>query len=230
MKICAISDIHGEYDFSYIENDTELLLIAGDVVDLYVQKFMGDSEKWFKKNFIDMMSTLNDSVKKVVMIAGNHDFYLERYHSDVIDLFKENNIVFLNNSLYEYESESGQKVSIFGTPYCNIFGNWAYMLSYEKLKKKFDNIPYNVDILLSHDAPYGTNDVCLQDVHWVDHSHIGNKALAEAILEKKPKWNIHGHLHSASHIPEKLGDTNVVNVSMVDERYINVYNPFYFEL
>lgn len=100
-----------------------------------------------------------------------------------------------------------------------------------KLKETYSAIPENIDILLTHDAPYGTSDICYE---WTQYGreleHIGNKPLRDAILEKHPTWNIHGHLHSANHDIELLGNTKVVNVSIVNESYNVVYKPFYFTI
>lgn len=230
MKICALSDTHGYYDMSFIEEDTELVLIAGDIVDLNIQSSMRLSEEWFKNEFIEMISSLPKSVKQIIMTGGNHDFYLERHHNGLRELFDSHNIVYLNNKSYDYISEEGNILKIFGSPYCKIFGNWAYMISNESLEKKFSEIPEDIDILLTHDAPYGTSDICFQDVYWNNHEHIGNIPLQKAIIEKKPKWNIHGHLHSSNHLPEKLEKTNVVNVSLLDENYHLRYEPFYFNI
>ena len=40
---------------------------------------------------------------------------------------------------------------------------------------------------------------------------------------------LHGHLHSANHDVEKLGDTKVYNVSMLDETYSLKYQPLYMD-
>ena len=52
------------------------------------------------------------------------------------------------------------------------------------MTEKFSLIPNDVDFLLTHDAPYGTSDVVLEDVPWNKHEHIGNVPLRDAIIEK----------------------------------------------
>jgi Icc-related predicted phosphoesterase len=46
----------------------------------------------------------------------------------------------------------------------------------------------------------------------------------------KPTLNIHGHLHTTNHNVEKLGDTDVYCVSILDENYEIAFEPQYFEL
>ena len=76
------------------------------------------------------------------------------------------------------------------------------------LKMIYDLIPENLDVLLIHDAPYGTSDICLQEIEGNDKEHLGCIPLRDAILEKKPKIVLHGHLHSTNHnveLMENLG-------------------------
>ena len=89
----------------------------------------------------------------------------------------------------------------------------------------------NLDILITHDAPYGVSDILLQkECKWCTGEHIGNKVLTEAILEKEPKIVLHGHLHSTSREFEELGKSKVINCSIKDEFYNPIYEPLYFEM
>ena len=98
------------------------------------------------------------------------------------------------------------------------------MLSDDTLKLKYSEIPENIDILLSHDVPYGACDKCLGWLDWGrTPEHIGNKVLRDAILDKKVKLGVFGHLHSGNHEGELLGDTLCYNVSLLDESYRPVY-------
>ena len=42
--------------------------------------------------------------------------------------------------------------------------------------------------------------------------------------------NLHGHLHTTNHEKEMLGDTEVYNISLLDEDYKMVFEPQYFEI
>ena len=87
-------------------------------------------------------------------------------------------------------------------------------------------LPKNVDILLTHDAPYGTSDLCFDWAKWNRNLiHIGNEPLRDAIIEKSPTYNIHGHLHSANHEEEVLENTKVYCVSLLNEEYNISYSP-----
>lgn len=231
----AMSDLHGL--LPEIEKPFDLGLIAGDVMELYSQKYPKLGEDWMLGEFMDWINSLpyKDEQSKIVLIAGNHDVWLERMPQSNKEMFlialrerSNHRIIYLENELYNFHC-NGEQISIFGTPWCKIFGNWAFMGNQEFLKEKYSEIPEGVDILLSHDAPYGVSDMCYG---WTKYGrtpyHIGNEQLRDAILEKNVHMNLHGHLHSANHEKELLGETEVYNVSLLDEDYIEAYKPLYF--
>ena len=71
MKICAISDTHG---FLPEIEPCDLLLISGDIIPLYIQRNHIASSNWFYTEFTDWIGQLK--CDKIIIIAGNHDFYL----------------------------------------------------------------------------------------------------------------------------------------------------------
>lgn len=227
MKICAISDMHGLQEFVHI-NECDILCICGDVVPLKMQRNIPQSLSWLKKQFIPWCE--KQPCKQIYLVAGNHDFVFERTPK-INDLFLGTKIIYLNNQSAEYlDEESGKTYSIWGSPLCHIFGNWAFMYSPEDELEKFSLMPKNCDIVLCHDAPYGVSDICMQSTPWNKGIHIGNPELTATVMGKEPKLLLHGHLHSSNHDCEKLDNTDVYNVSVVDERYEINYKPLEIEL
>lgn len=152
----------------------------------------------------------------------------ERSDKKARQAVKSTKIKYLRNEYFEYLSHNGEILKIFGTPYCKIFGNWAFMRDNSKLKNKYSEIPVGVDILMSHDAPTIGYTGWILDNSFSSVDNVGNPVLSEAILDKKPAWSICGHIHSGKHTPEAIGDTSFVNVSYVDERYNPTNEVFYF--
>lgn len=227
MKICAFSDMHGQLDFKV--EPCDIVLIGGDIVPLEIQSYSTPSEKWFKTVFIPWCNNL--PCEKVVFIAGNHDWFLLRHPDRMRLMLKENGdkVVYLDCEIFEYQGKV-----IFGTPWCKPFGRWAFMESYEEQDARYArylDIIGNIDIILSHDAPYGISDVLLQkDCHWADGSHIGNKSLRKLVDASNPSLVLHGHLHSTSREAEMLNETKVYSISLLDENYKMVYEPTYINL
>lgn len=234
MKIASISDLHGyliTYPSTYWKGleDCEVLFICGDILPLNIQFDSVKSNEWLLKKFKPWAEAL--PVEKVFLTAGNHDAFFERHPEDVKALFPTfEKITYLPNEYAEYLSTQDSKLyRIFGTPYCHIFGMWPFMRSEEVLKEKYSEIPEDLDILFCHDAPYGVSDVCYQFYPW-DKGHKGCPILRDAILEKKPKYCFHGHLHSTNHEEELLGDTKVYNTSILSEDYKITYDPVILEI
>ena len=234
MKVAVISDLHGHlpiYPSPYWEGieECELLLICGDILPLHCQSKAIESRLWLIDEFKPWAASL--PVEQVYFIAGNHDFWFERNDLTAHQIFSSHDKVrYLKNEYVDYISTQDAKVyRIFGTPYCHIFGNWAFMRDEETLAKKFNQIPGNVDILLSHDAPYGTSDICFEGFS-ASKGHIGCPELRDAIIASKPKYNFHGHLHTSNHEEEILGETKVYNTSILNESYELVYEPLIIRL
>ena len=227
MKICGISDIHG--DLSVKIQPCDVLCICGDIVPLEVQVNSKKSKRWLKELFIPWCS--KQPCKKVLVVGGNHDFFLWHHPLQMKEMVKEEEkIEYLLNEGYEFEG-----VKFFGTPLCKEFGYWAFMYSYEEqdriLDKALEEWGKNIDVLLTHDSPYGVSDIILdKSCPWATDEHIGNKSLEAFIIKTAPKLHLHGHLHSTNHDEEILGTTKVYCVSILGEQYTVQYEPQYFDI
>ena len=219
MKACAISDLHG---FLPSVKPCDLLLICGDIMPLDIQTNMPLSLNWLATVFKDWMESL--PVDHVVMIAGNHDFVFERSEGWAKIALNCGKITYLKNESFTYTSNDGEQITIFGTPYCKIFGNWAFMREPEYLIEKYSEIPERVDILISHDAPKIGGVGKINEGRWYGED-AGNPYLAEAIRLKKPKYVFCGHIHSGEHGLTELDDTKLHNVSIMNEHYAPLNAP-----
>lgn len=231
MKVCAISDLHGT--LPQIDK-CDLLLIAGDISPLNIQFNKIEMWKWLNTEFLAWIKEL--STNKVILIAGNHDaIFTILSNAKLLELeFNSNNkLLYLENQVYNYNKGDDTYISIFGTPYCHIFGNWPFMIDDVQLEQKFSEIPNKIDILLTHDAPYniGNQDiVSYPNKYNTSLTHVGNKQLRNKLEKINYKWLIHGHLHDTQHVPEEFNSGKIVNVSILDDSYENKYKPFYFEI
>lgn len=235
LKVVALADTHGY--LPKIKEDSEVMLIAGDIVPLSIQRYNKISQQWVLDEFCEW--AMKQPVDKVFVIPGNHDWGLYIDDPEFTDLSNKlleqsnNKIVLLKDNIHDYKG-----FRLVTSPWCKQFYNWAYMLSDAELTKKFNgllekNEDKPVDILLTHDAPYGVSDQLLESTAWnpiVPGPHIGNKPLAEFVKKLKPAYHFHGHLHSTNHEKEMFENTEVYNVSIVNEMYETVFEPLYLTL
>ena len=225
MRLCAFSDMHGQLDFKV--KPCDIAMICGDILPLKIQNFTDPSEDWLRDVFIPWCTAL--PCEKVLFVAGNHDFYFMRHPDRVRLMLKgQEKITYLDCETFEYKGKT-----IYGTPMCKPFGRWAFMPTYEEQDEKYARhlkAIEHIDIVMSHDAPYGVSDIILQkDCWWADGSHIGNQSLRKFLEASKPTLNLHGHLHTTSHEKEMLGDTAVYNVSLLNEDYKMAFDPLYLD-
>lgn len=253
MKIVAISDLHGHLPKL---QPCDVVVICGDIVPPNIQKNYEASLAWLSGPFQSW--ALNLDCKKVIFIAGNHDFVFETmrngevhtcgqhsiyphsklyFHPERIcdTLFQMDNncdpkLIYLCDGSYVY-----QGVKFYGTPWCPSLRNWAFYGDSETLKKKFDQIPSDFDVLLTHCPPkYGQQGIVLQ-TNWNFGRDFGCDELQEALIQKTMLrsdvcWVLSGHIHSGNHNLEKYGPLLYRNVSVKDEDYEVAYQPFEFEI
>jgi len=114
-------------------------------------------------------------------------------------------------------------MSVWASPWSNPFMNWAFMKTPEELSAVYAEIPVGIDILVSHQPPYGCGDE-LTDPRSGIVEHVGSHELLAAIDRVRPKVVICGHIHDG-HGGYDYGGVPVYNVSVVDEQYRPAHSP-----
>lgn len=218
IKTKVTSDLHGY--LPNVRGKFDLMLICGDVCPAHDHYYAYQAE-WLVNDFAEWIMSLsfNDKNSKVVMIPGNHDWAFEKFDGFKEELYEntKGRLVVLINEEYVFEKGS-DSLSIFGTPYCKQFFNWAFMLPDELLQVKYSTIPYGCDILLTHDAP-DINGLGTISQGFQNGVNAGNKLLATEVMEKHPRYLFCGHIHSGNHKLFEHEGIKMANVSYVDERY-----------
>lgn len=212
-KIIAISDNHGKLDFTIPTCD--LLLHAGDVCPDFAPGTTwgsGMQEGWLNSKWLNWLD--EQPVQSWVGTLGNHDF---AWKGGVPSNFK----------IDELWTSPLTGLKIWLSPWSNTFGGWAWMAHPDTLAAVYANIPAGVDIIISHQPPYGYGDQLRADmiINGNDPSgHVGSRELLNVIDNLKPKVVVCGHIHSSRGVYERNG-TKIYNCSMVDEAYKRIYEP-----
>jgi Icc-related predicted phosphoesterase len=115
-------------------------------------------------------------------------------------------------------------LKIWGSPHTPTFFNWHFMKDRgEEIKKHWDMIPTDTDILITHGPSCGVRDKNRQ------MQNCGCEDLRDKLLELK---NL--KLHAFGHIHESYGSTKEkyisVNASIMNEHYQSVNKPLRIEL
>lgn len=190
ISFVALSDTHGVLPSEgllddVIGNETlDFIFITGDIPPNFCYGVEDEPRKqkvWYKYEFRTWCENLIDEgyTRNIVFTLGNHDFCTP-------ETIKA--ILFKGVTCLVDEGTTIDGVSIYGCPWSVTYGDWNYMCSEDELKAKYSLIPQKVDVLLTHTPPRNILDD-------YDGMNIGSKALAEAVVRKRPHIHIFGHVH-----------------------------------
>jgi Icc-related predicted phosphoesterase len=206
LKIVAISDTHTRHQQISIPKG-DILIHAGDFTE---KGSLNDVEK-----FNTFLGTLPHRHK--IVIAGNHDFCFERD--------PQRARACLTHAIYlEDQALTLEGIHFYGSPWQPWFFNWAFNLQRGKpLQEKWEKIPENTHILITHGPPYGHCDKVQYDGR-----SVGCEDLLKRIELLKPRYHIFGHIHEAAGISHNT-HTTFINASCLDLRYKPVNPPVVFD-
>ena len=233
IKVVAISDIHGHLPKDLPEGD--ILCIAGDILPLDVQNNDIKSVSWLLLDFKPWADSL--PYKKVIFVAGNHDFVFERMGpatnhtgAEVMKMLfgnhrKDTKLVYLQDSSFEFEGKR-----FYGTPWIEDLERWAFYATPEELEKKWSTIPKKCDVFISHMPPRRSGLGQVLQPGWSYGNDYGSQLLAEILSTRTIKHAICGHVHSGQHAEMEYNGCIYTNVSLKDEDYKVKYWAYEFEI
>jgi Icc-related predicted phosphoesterase len=220
MKIVCISDTHGKH--SQVEvPDGDILIHAGDFCNWGTSSEVKDFNKW--------LGTLN--FKKIICTAGNHDICLDKNCNDPRTGNKKyDGHKLLTNAIYlENESVEIDGIKFFGSPYSNIFLNWAFMEDESYLATIWEKIPDDTNVLITHGPAYGILDEVPRAGREYGDS-VGSKSLSKRVEElKKLKYHLFGHIHDCYGQKVFNGITHI-NASVCTEAYEPINEPIVIDI
>lgn len=232
LRICAFSDPHGQLPLPAMLKEADITVICGDIVDLYVQRNNLRSKEWFEDTF---KKWADSAVGKIVIIGGNHDFWLNKQGKEGVKAFF-NGICGDKVCYLEDESVEIDGVKFYGCPWCEGPIGWAFSpnvdMTIERVWKHYDDIP-DCDVLITHQPPMIGN--ISKSNWWTEYARdFGSDKLRTVIKDRNIALSLSGHVHSGTHektlYPTIGCDTAFYNVSLLDERYNAYYAPTYISI
>jgi len=222
MRITVISDTHTKHGLIPLTDlpGGDLLIHAGDIMNSgYNKNDILDFCTWFHSL---------EQYQDKVFIAGNHDRMFENHPEDVKEwVDKFGNIIYLQDEGYDlYDLDTDTSTKIYGSPWQPEFYAWAFNLPKNSLQlaAKWETIPDNTDILITHGPAFGTLDT-VAGRPW---DNLGCEMLAQRIDRVRPKIHVCGHIHSGYGYVFKDG-THFFNAAVLDEQYEYTQKPMTFD-
>jgi Icc-related predicted phosphoesterase len=195
LTIVAISDTHGRHD-SLALPPGDVLVHAGDLTTSGTLEDVVRFDGW--------LATLPHRHK--IVIAGNHDFCFER---DAAACRRA-----LAHAIYlQDEGVVVEGVRFYGSPWQPWFYDWAFNLHRgEEIRRKWDLIPNDTDVLITHGPPAGFGDLTAGNVR------AGCADLLDAVRRVQPALHVFGHIHEGYGVVDDE-PTTFVNASICDLAY-----------
>jgi Icc-related predicted phosphoesterase len=215
MKIITISDTHTKHNQIPLEwlEPADMIIHAGDI--------SSRGSLWEIENFCYWFDKL-DQYDHKIFIAGNHDWGFQNNYEGAMEIVRSyKTIKYLQDSSVVCDG-----VKIYGSPWQPEFHNWAFNLKRgAEIQEKWDMIPLDTDILITHGPAYGRGDFVLNGLE-----NVGCKDLLYTIATKvNPKIHIAGHIHSG-YGESFAGNTHFINASTLNESYMVTNKPIIFEI
>jgi Icc-related predicted phosphoesterase len=209
MRFVAISDTHNLQAHGPEIPDGDVLLHAGDMTGKGSILEIRKAATW--------LASLPHKHK--VVIAGNHDFGFENQPTDAEAVMREHDLTYLRDSGTEIDG-----IRIWGSPWQPQFCDWAFNIREpEKLREKWDLIPDDTHILMTHGPPFGHGDLTERG------PAVGCRELLAAIQRVKPDVHVFGHIHEGYGCTRE-GDTVCVNASICTLHYDPLNAPIVFDV
>lgn len=215
-KIVCISDTHSYHREIKIP-DADIIICAGDIT------FKGELD--VIEDFADWMGNL--PIKHKITIFGNHSIGTEDGYKRPFA------IQALKNAGIHYLEDSGtiiEGLNIWGSPVQPFFNNWEWNRQRgADIKKHWDLIPDNTNILITHGPPKGILDLTPGNFYH-NGENVGCEDLLNRINElKELKLSVFGHIHSGAGTLIQNGIT-FVNACCCTEQYQPTNPPIVIDL
>ncbi|XP_067881886.1 metallophosphoesterase domain-containing protein 1-like, partial [Heterodontus francisci] len=189
VRFVCVSDTH--------QQTAALILPEGDVL-IHAGDFTNGGHREEIKSFCRWLGSCHFAEK--VVIAGNHELPFDRGYMESMGSLgysqlqiepREDLPGLLGNCIYLQDTATEVKgFKVYGSPWQPAFCDWAFNLcERSQLREKWEQIPPDTDILITHGPPQGFCDV-------VPHfGNVGCPELSKAVQRVRPMAHVFGHIH-----------------------------------
>jgi Icc-related predicted phosphoesterase len=218
MRIVCISDTHMRHKKIEHMPEGDVLVHAGD--------FMTDGYSRTEiRRFVRWMDSLD--YKHKIFIAGNHDRMFESEPSKAFGQIPYDcNVTYLQDEAITIDG-----VKFYGSPWQPEFCGWAFNLPRgEAIRKKWDQIPKDTNVLITHGPPKGILDEA-PDYHIQGKMFsCGCEELREVVKTLPDlKCHVFGHIHDGYGEASINGGVRFINAAVCNEDYAAVNKPIVYD-
>lgn len=173
MRFVFLSDTHG-VTLQHPVPAGDVLVHCGDFSKKGTEKELIAFRTWF--------FSFPHAIK--IFVAGNHDLMFENDPVQARSLVDGGTYLLDQNICLD-------GINVYGSPWTPEFYSWAFMRPRGKpMQEIWDQIPAQVDVLVTHGPPRGVLDFVPGS-----QTFVGCEDLASAVNRIKPTLHVFGHIH-----------------------------------
>ena len=223
LKCVVLSDTHGGHDQVTVP-DGDVLIHCGDYCKYGHMSEVKKFAKWLKQL----------PHKHKLVTAGNHDKPVEEREAEARQIFRDAGVQLLIN-----EEVTIDGIKFWASPVTPRFFDWHFMMARgAQLKAHWEQIPEDVDVLITHGPPYGHGDLC--PPYQTSHQKTAGcldllirvREIHQASNGKHPRAHACGHIHDGYGITEsdQFRGLWFINAATCTEKYEPTNPPITFEI
>ena len=218
MKIWHVSDTHSLHDRLTLPEGVDVVVHSGDASNRR-EPVLNEPEL---QRFLEWFAAL--PVRHKIFVPGNHDTSLESR------LIRPKEVEGLGITLLIDSGTVIDGVKFWGSPWVPRYGDWSWMVKRESIGRKWDQIPRETDVLITHGPPFGTLDSTYDRKN--SYELVGCRALQKWVQRNEPSHHLFGHVHSTKDIrnagTRTVGGLRTVfsNGSVCDDGVMNDVTSF----
>lgn len=176
LTIFAFSDTHGHHRALQVPEDADIIICAGDAVE-------DDLKGSEYDDFISWFGSL--PAKWKLFVPGNHELsFIRSRYKTIVQQFETAGIIVLQDAVEDCDGVVIGAIS-------------------RDARIADEDIPDDIDILVTHWPPYGILD-----------NDLGSPDILNFVLKANPKWHLFGHVHETEGQQFQLGSTICQNISV----------------
>lgn len=207
MRLVVISDTHGEHaSLGPLHGD--VLIHCGDMAATVDpdERPLEALDAWFGAQDFQL----------VLAIGGNWDFALQQR-------LRRGRPAFRNAHCLLDDSVTFGGVRFYGSPWTPALSRWAFYLPDAEMARRWDAIPDDTDVLITHTPPRGVLDQNRRG------DHLGCRALAARLPALRCALHVFGHTHASYGVREQ-GGRWLANASSMGSHDGPLRPPLVFEV
>jgi len=186
MKIWHVSDTHSNQGQLQVPDGIDVVIHSGDASN-YLDPYRNESEM---RAFIDWFATL--PIPRKIFVPGNHDTSVDKGLISR-ELIEHRKITLMIDEGIEIDG-----LKFWGSPWTPKYGTWSWMKDRGTINRKWDLIPDDTDVLITHGPPLSILDATIRRDN--EYDLCGCSALLKRVVNVNPRLHCFGHIHSTGDI------------------------------